>query len=272
LIPIIINGEVIQLAIKKVQFKTGEKLLNLVSLQNIKPELEQKEIESWQRLIRVLTHEICNSITPITSLVSSLIKRFRNKETGRVKRPEDLTIQSVEKTVRGLEMVEGRSFGLIQFVENYREVARLPKPQFQLLNVRNLLKKIHLLYEGDLSERKIILKIECHQSIFVQADINLLEQVMINLVKNAIEALEGIPEPSIRLSGRSVQDRILIEVEDNGKGIPSVVLEDVFVPFFTTKERGSGIGLSLSRQIIRLHGGSLDVQSEPGKTVFSIKL
>ena len=272
LIPIIINGELIQLAIKKVQFKTGEKLLNLVSLQNIKPELEQKEVESWQRLIRVLTHEIFNSITPITSLVSSMTKMFRSKDNGQVKRPEDLTIQSVEKVVRGLEMVEGRGNGLIQFVQNYREVTRLPKPQFQLLNVKNLLQKIHLLYEEQLTEMKIDLSVDCHQSLFVQADIHLVEQVLINLVKNAIEAIEKIPEPVIRLSGQSIQDRILIEVEDNGNGIPAGVLEDIFVPFFTTKAKGSGIGLSLSRQIIRLHGGSLDVQSEPGKTVFRIKL
>jgi nitrogen fixation/metabolism regulation signal transduction histidine kinase len=273
LVPIIINGELIQLATKKVHFKTGDKLLHLVSLQNIKPELEQKEVESWQRLIRVLTHEIMNSITPITSLVGTLLSMFRDKGTGRIVGPEELTKQSIEKTVKGLDLVAGRGSGLVEFVQNYREVTRLPKPQFQVLNVKDLLQKIKLLYEDDVADKNIRLIVDCHPSLFLQADGHLLEQVLINLVKNAIEAFDETPDPVIKLTGQSIQDSILIEVEDNGKGIPPGVLEDIFVPFFTTKETGSGIGLSLSRQIIRQHGGSLDAQSFPGeKTVFSIKI
>jgi len=273
LIPVIIKGELIQLAMRKVLFTTGDKTIHLVSLQNIKPELEQKEVESWQRLIRILNHEIMNSITPITSLVSSLTRIFRDKETGIIKRPEEITEKNIVKTLKGLDIVEGRGNGLVQFVENYREVTRLPKPIFEVINVKELLQKIVFLFENQIAETNIQLIIECHPSVFIQADGKLLEQVLINLVKNAFEAFSGIPSPCIKLCGQTLHDRVIIEVEDNGIGIPPGVLDDVFVPFFTTKEKGSGIGLSLSRQIIRLHGGSLDVQSTiEGKTVFAIKI
>lgn len=273
LIPVIIKGVLVQLATRKVLFKTGDKVIHLVSMQNIKPELEQKEIESWQQLIRVLTHEIANSITPIISNVSSMIRLFRDKETGMIKTYGSHTPGIIEKTLKGLDLVEGRGKGLVQFIENYREVTRLPNPSFAIVNVRELLQKIALLFEQQVSEKNISLVIECHPSVFFQADRILMEQVLINLVKNALEAFSGIPSPQIRLSGQSQQDHVIIEVEDNGKGIPASVLDDIFVPFFTTKEKGSGIGLSLSRQIIRLHGGSLDVQcSNAGKTIFTIKI
>jgi len=273
LVPIIINGELIQLATRKVQFHTGEKTIHLVSLQNIKPELEQKEVESWQRLIRVLTHEIMNSITPITSLVASLTRIFREKETGQIKKPEEITSQAIEKTLKGLDLVEGRGTGLVQFVQNYREVTRLPKPHFQVVNVKEILQQVAMLGENQNPERHVPIIVESHPSILIQADPGLMGQVLINLVKNAIEAVENTDQPLIKLTGQSNQDHTIIEVEDNGPGIPPGVLADIFVPFFTTKEKGSGIGLSLSRQIVRLHGGSLEAFSVPGKkTVFTIKI
>ncbi len=271
LVPVIVNGELIQLATRKVQFQTGEKTVHLVTVQNIKPELEQKEIESWQRLIRVLTHEIMNTITPITSLASSLTRMFREKETGYIKKPEEITSKAIEKTLRGLDLVEGRGNELVQFVENYREITRLPKPHFQLVNVREMLLQVVTLSESQIPERKVSMLVECHPSVLFQADPGLLGQVLINLVKNALEATLNTDQAVIKLNGQSTQERTIIEVEDNGPGIPPEMLEDIFIPFFTTKEKGSGIGLSLSRQIIRLHGGSLEVFSVPGeKTVFTI--
>jgi len=273
LVTLIINGELIQLATRKVQFHTGEKAVHLVSLQNIKPELEQKEVESWQRLIRVLTHEIMNSISPITSLVASLTRIFREKETGQVKKPEEITTQAIEKTLKGLDLVEGRGNGLVKFVQNYREVTRLPKPHFQVVNLKELLQQVAILGGYQIPEREIPVIVDCHPSILFQADPGLLGQVLINLVKNALEAVENTDQPVIKLTGQSNQDHTIIEVEDNGPGIQPSVLEDIFVPFFTTKEKGSGIGLSLSRQIVRLHGGSLEAYSVPGnKTVFTIKI
>jgi two-component system, NtrC family, nitrogen regulation sensor histidine kinase NtrY len=273
LISVVVDDELVQLSVKKVDLKAGNQKLHLVSLQNIKAELDQKEMESWQKLIRVLTHEIMNSITPITSLVNSISRMFRNKETGKVITPGDLTAQALEKTVKGLDLVEGRGAGLIQFVNNYRDVNKLPKPHFQVVNMKDLFNDVQLLFVDQLTEKKINVVVSCHPSLNFRADRKLLEQVLINLFKNAIEACEEKQEPMIKLSGHTLQDKTVIEVEDNGKGVPTVVDDNMFVPFFTTKEKGSGIGLSLSRQIIRLHGGNIDYYSVPGeKTIFTIKL
>ena len=273
LISVIIDDEMVQLSVKKVDLKAGEQRLHLVSLQNIKAELDQKEMESWQRLIRVLTHEIMNSITPITSLVNTITKMFRNRETGMVLKPDELTEQTLEKTVKGLDIVENRGVGLIQFVNNYRDITKLPKPHFQVLNMKDLFTDVQTLFVEQLTEKNILVAISCRPSLHLQADRKLLEQVLINIFKNAIEACEGKKDGCIKLSAHTVQDRTIIEVEDNGKGIPEVVNENMFVPFFTTKEKGTGIGLSLSRQIIRMHGGNIDYYSVPGeKTIFTIKL
>lgn len=273
LVNIIINGELIQLATRKVTFTAADTTVHLVSLQNIKSELEQKEVESWQKLIRVLTHEIMNSITPITSLASSLTKMFQNKETGLVKKIEEVSTPTLEKTVKGLNIIAGRGEGLVQFVQNYRDVTRLPKPQFQIISVRDLFVSVQGLFEEQLVEKQVTIEIDCPPSLLIHADGGLMQQVLINLVKNAIEAFTDKPDPVIRLSAETVFDRTVIEVMDNGNGIPAAAMENIFIPFFTTKEKGSGIGLSLSRQIIRMHGGSLDVQSVPGSyTIFTIKI
>ncbi len=273
LMNIIINGELIQLATRKVTFTAEGNTVHLVSLQNIKSELEQKEVESWQKLIRVLTHEIMNSITPITSLASSLTRLFQNKDSKEVKKIEEVTSQTLEKTVKGLNIIAGRGEGLVQFVQNYRDVTRLPKPQFHGVSVKDLLLVVQGLFEEQLATSNIRMEVVCHPSLFIQADGMLLQQVLINLVKNAIEAFGEKPDPLIRLSAQTLADHTVIEIMDNGNGIPLVAMENIFVPFFTTKEKGSGIGLSLSRQIIRMHGGSLDVQSIPGShTIFTIKI
>jgi signal transduction histidine kinase len=252
--------------------KTADRTLHLVSFQNIQPELDEKELESWQKLIRVLTHEIMNSMTPINTLVTTITRIYRNKETGELKKPEELQTPMIEKTVKGLDLIESRGQGLIHFVQNYRDVTRLPKPDFKVLNVRDMFQGIKLMFDEQLMQNGVTLTIDCHPSLYINADGKLLEQVIINLVKNAIEAFEDAPDPAITMSAQSNNNQIIMEIADNGKGIPPDMLENIFVPFFTTKEKGSGIGLSLSRQIIRLHGGTMNVQSEPfSRTVFTIK-
>ena len=273
LVTIIINGEMIQLATKKIMLKTAERTLHLVSFQNIQPELDEKELESWQKLIRVLTHEIMNSMTPIITLVTTITRLYRNKETGELKQPSEIQTPMIEKTLKGLDLIESRGQGLIHFVQNYRDVTRLPKPDFKILNVRDMFQGIKLMFDEQLIQNGVKLNIDCHPSLFLNADGKLLEQVIINLVKNAIEAFEDAPDPTITMSAQSNNNQIIMEIADNGKGIPPDMLENIFVPFFTTKEKGSGIGLSLSRQIIRLHGGTMNVQSEPfSRTVFTIKI
>lgn len=272
LISLIQEGELIQLATKKVKFKAMNEELHLVSFQNIKPELEEREIESWQRLIRVLTHEIMNSMTPIVTLVGTIVKKLRNKETEKLIETKEVTPEIVQKTVKGLDLIDSRGKGLITFVQNYRSITRLPKPDFKIVSIKDLLNRVTYLFESQFEGTGIDLRVNCHPSLFVSADGSLMEQVLINLVKNAAEALEEIEQPFVELSAHSVQDQMVIQVSDNGRGIPEELMDDIFVPFFTTKQSGSGIGLSLSRQIIRLHGGSMTVQSSPGRTVFTIRI
>jgi len=272
LINLIIDDDLVQLSTRKAIFRTGNNDLHLVSFQNIKTELEQQELESWQKLIRVLTHEIMNSITPIITLVATLTRIFRHKESGRIKSLSELTDQNLEKTMRGLDIIENRGAGLVHFVRNYRSVAIVPKPEFQILNLKDMFTRINELHEEILRERNISVNIDCPHSLHLQADGKLMEQVLINLFKNAIEALNGVAAGKIRMSAQNTENQVVIEVEDNGAGISEYAMQNMFVPFFTTKEGGSGIGLSLSKQIIRLHGGSIGVQSSPGKTVFTIKI
>ena len=174
--------------------------------------------------------------------------------------------------MRGLDIIENRGNGLVHFVRNYRSVAILPKPEFQILNLNDMFTRIKELHEEILEEKKIRVSIECPQSLHIQADGKLIDQVLINLFKNAMEAVNGIPAPKIRMSAQNTDNQTVIEVEDNGAGITDYAMQHMFVPFFTTKEGGSGIGLSLSKQIIRMHGGSIGVQSSPGKTLFTIKI
>jgi len=273
LVTVVINGVLTQLSVKKINFKAGTKSLHLVTLQDIREELDQKEIESWQKLIRVLTHEIMNSITPITSVVNTLGRMFKSRESGKIVGPEDITVQSIERTVMGLDIVEQRGAGLIQFVNNYRQLTKLPIPEFQVAMVKPILQHVQMFYQALAEQKQVSLEIECHPSLEIRIDSALFEQVLMNLVKNAIEACEGKTGGHVKLVAGSTSDFILIEVEDNGKGIVPEVAENMFVPFFTTKEKGSGIGLNLSRQIIRLMGGNLDFTSIPGeKTVFTIKI
>ena len=272
LINLIIDDDLVQLSTRKAIFRTGNLDLHLVSFQNIKSELEQQEIESWQKLIRVLTHEIMNSITPIITLVATLTKIFRHKDSGNLKTLGELTDQNLEKTMRGLDIIENRGKGLVHFVRNYRSVAIIPKPEFQILNLNDMFTRINELHKEILKEKNIRVTIECPQSLHLQADGKLMDQVLINLFKNAIEAVNGIPQPHIRMMAQHTDNQVIIEVEDNGTGITDYAMQNMFVPFFTTKEGGSGIGLSLSKQIIRMHGGSVGVQSSPGKTVFTIKI
>jgi nitrogen fixation/metabolism regulation signal transduction histidine kinase len=272
LINLIVDDDLLQLSTRKAIFRTGTTDLHLVSFQNIKTELEQQEVESWHKLIRVLTHEIMNSMTPIITLVTTLSRTFLHKDSNEPKKLEELTQQNVEKTIRSIEIIENRSQGIVHFVKNYRNIAILPKPEFQILNLRDMFTRIRELHDALLAERKINVSINCPQSLHLQADGKLMDQVFINLFKNAMEALNGVNDAQIWLSAQNTENQVVIEITDNGPGITAYAMQHLFVPFFTTKEGGSGIGLSLSRQIVRLHGGSLNVQSVPGKTTFTIKI
>jgi two-component system nitrogen regulation sensor histidine kinase NtrY len=265
-----INNNILQLSLRKTRFKIEGRMINLVSFQNIQAELSQKELETWQKLIRVLRHEIVNTVSPIASLATTLSRIFRSG--NREKSLKELNDRHIRDALSGIQIIHDRSRGLIDFVEQYKQITQLPEPEFERINLQDVLHGLITLFREELSTAGIKLEQDCPLGIFVHADKNLLEQVLINLIRNSIEALKDRPSPRIILrSFRDGEDRTVIQVSDNGPGIQSNMLDDIFVPFFSTKEKGSGIGLSLSRQIMNLHKGSITVRSTPEKeTVFNL--
>ncbi len=262
---------IVQLSLKSTSFKVKDNELILLSIQDIRNELDEKELDSWMKLIRVLMHEIMNSIAPITSLSESLCQFFTID--GRQAYPEEITEATIRSTLRGLSVIKEQGNGLMLFVESYRKLTRLPKPDRKFFKVEELVTRIQVLYTSLENSEKVKLSITIHPpDMELFADENLISQVLINLTKNALQANEKNPDGKIQINaGFNAEKRPQIWVVDNGPGIPDEILEQIFVPFFTTRESGSGIGLSLSRQIMRLHGGSLQVRSVAGKeTVFSM--
>jgi len=274
LLKIVAEDEILQLSIHADEFKVQEQSIRIVSIKNIKAELEEKEMEAWQKLIRVLTHEIMNSIAPISSLTSTVNQMIEAvAETTRVYLPEDFDNEQIEDIKEALATIQKRSSGLIHFVETYRNLTRIPIPNFAIFEVKLQLEYIKSLFDKELIERSIILDISVvPENLKVTADEQLIEQVLINLIKNSIQALESTAKPNIKLKAFiDSKGRKLIQVTDNGQGILPDVIEKIFIPFFTTKQKGSGIGLSLSRQIMRLHNGSISVFSEPETgTIFTL--
>jgi len=271
LVSILSESGSIQLSIKATAFKTKDDELILLAVQDIRNELDEKELESWMKLIRVLMHEIMNSIAPITSLSESLCQFFMID--GRPALPEEVTESTIQNTLRGLSVIKEQGNGLMLFVESYRKLTRLPKPDKKIFRVEELISRIKVLYTSLENSEIIKLTVSVNpQEMELFADENLISQVLINLTKNALQANEKNPEGKIQvIAGINSEHRCEIRVVDNGPGIPDEILEQIFVPFFTTRENGSGIGLSLSRQIMRLHGGTLQVRSVQGKeTVFSL--
>ncbi|MCK4746220.1 MAG: sensor histidine kinase, partial [Bacteroidales bacterium] len=224
------------------------------------------------KLIRVLTHEIMNSITPIASLSSTLEIMLKGiTDGGNVK--EDLDLDTILEILKALQTINKRSTGLLHFVNTYRNLTRIPKPNFKIFPVKDLFKNIYLLMKDEISSHKIkfVNQIE-PEDIEVSADEQLIEQVIINLIRNSIHALENHKNPVIELKAFfNKRGRVTMQVADNGTGILPGVLDKIFIPFFTTKQSGSGIGLSLSRQILRLHNGTITANSRPEEeTVFTL--
>lgn len=242
----------------------------IITLNNIGSELEAKEMESWIRLIRVMTHEIMNSIAPITSLSESLLFSFRSHST-------EVSGNSLYlNTVDALETINATTKGLLNFVESYRQFTRIPQPQIALIDTRLLLEKVVGLCSAKIEEQGVAVQIIQQGDIPpLYADESQVLQVLVNLVKNAVEAFgsgegEAYSEKSIELAVIASSRQTVIEVRDNGAPVPQEILPHIFVPFFTTKESGSGIGLSLSRYIMRLHGGNLKHYTAGDWTVFGM--
>jgi two-component system, NtrC family, nitrogen regulation sensor histidine kinase NtrY len=246
--------------------------VKLITLQNIQPELQQQELEAWQNLTRVLRHEIMNSITPISSLTSTL-REILDHEMVQKDDGFQLQQEGAEDLKEGLATIENRSKGLIKFIDAYREYTSLPKPSFKQVRLKDLIEKVANLMRTELKKTHIQFYYDCDSDyLTIQADEEMIEQVLINLLKNAKEAVSETDNPVLKLLGKYEENVIKIQVIDNGPGIIKEAIEHIFVPFYTTKRTGSGIGLSLSRQIMQMHNGSITVESEPDvKTVFTLR-
>jgi nitrogen fixation/metabolism regulation signal transduction histidine kinase len=251
--------------VKAAELRFESNIIKLVSFQDITNELDKKEMDSWQRLIRVLTHEIMNSISPITSLTSVISGYFKKKDDLNPITSELIDSQIVSKTLSGLNTIEETGKGLLDFVDKYRSLTSLPKPDLSKFTIDNLFRKSKLLMESNISENIKITASAYPEDIAITADYSQIEQILINLIKNAAEALSGKRDGTIHLKAFYADDAAIIQVEDNGIGISGDIIEDIFVPFYTTKASGSGIGLSLSKQIMQNHGGTITVNSSPYK-------
>ena len=264
---LLINNELVQLLLYKTEFKLQQQNYTLVSLQNIQSELDEKEIESWQKLIRVLTHEIMNSITPITSLAATA-NNIIDKNSNNI-----LTNETTDDIKSAVETIHKRSKGLLEFVEKYRTLTKIPRPNFKIFPIKNLFENIEKLMKKEFTEKQIqfVTRLE-PESLELTADQGMIEQVLLNLIINSIQSLSKKGNGIIKLTAElTSKGKVLIKVIDNGIGISKEVQEKIFIPFFTTKTNGSGIGLSLSKQIILLHGANISVSSNVDSgTVFTL--
>ncbi len=252
--------------------KVGEALVKIITFQDIEPEIEQKEMESWQTISRIMAHEIMNSLTPLSSLTETGIMLL--EKDGQPRKLEELSQQTIDNLHTALKTISCRNEALTRFIGNYRQFYRLPEPHKKEIVVSELLAEVSGLYRIRCKEMGVSCSIHLGpENLAILADDAQLKQVLINIIKNALEALEKIPEPRLEIAVKRILNHISVEVSDNGTGIPPEILEKIFVPFYSTKAEGSGIGLSLSRQIVRNHGGQISVESREGRgTTFKVLL
>jgi nitrogen fixation/metabolism regulation signal transduction histidine kinase len=259
-----VGEEFLQLSIYAIELTLRGENVKLISIQNIQSELEEKEMEAWQNLVRVLTHEIMNSVTPISSLagiVEEELAPFISHENK-----DQLSHEQLTDIHLSLQTISKRSDGLIHFVKEFRSLTSIPKPKPTQLHIRSLLEELTMLHKRELADNDVNLAISVYpDDLTITADKSMIEQVLINLLRNAIQAFEDQDDKTIEIkSSVNEKSRPVISVKDNGPGIDPEALEKIFIPFFTTKKAGSGIGLSLSRQIMRQHKGTLSVNSTVG--------
>lgn len=264
-----LEKEAFKILLSATAFQTEGKRYKLIAFQNVNEALDETESRAWQKLLSVMTHEIMNSVAPISSLAETLKSRLHgsaNSLNGDTATLEDLEI--------GIDTIQRRSEGLLKFAETYRNLNKITTLNLQKVYIHELFGNIHQLMQPTFEQKKIELEIILRDpELALQADQNLMEQVLINLVVNAIEAVKEKEAPRIILTAdQTLTKRIILKVIDNGSGIPEELLDKIFIPFFSTKKNGSGIGLSLCKQIVMLHRGTLQVQSVQGKgTVFSMQ-
>lgn len=251
------NTAIDQLTIlaKASSLKIGIKKLTLITLQDIKTQLEQSELEAWQKLIKVLTHEIMNSVTPVKSLTYSMQKMLNS---------DDAQEQKNKNLEKGLHAIEKRSKGLLDFVESYKNLTQIQKPSYQRIFVTKIVDNIYQLFAEEFKKQQIQFKKEITSDLSVVADEKLISQVIINLIQNSMKAFGNQSVKIIKVTAVQLHAKLIFSIIDNGDGIDPEIIDKIFVPFFSTREQGSGIGLSFARQVMVLHNGRIDVKSQKG--------
>jgi len=257
------GDETVQLSIFAIELTLRDEEVKLISMSNIQSELDEKEMEAWQNLVRVLTHEIMNSVTPISSLAGIVEEELDRK----IRYEQDIKNEELGDMHLSLQTISRRSEGLIRFVKEFRNLTHIPKPKLAEVPVKPLLEEMAMLHKKELADRGVAINCSVEpENLFILADKTMIEQVLINLIKNAIQAFDDQPDKKIDLTARSNEKgRAVITVKDNGSGIDNEALEKIFIPFFSTKKTGSGIGLSLSKQIMLQHEGRITVKSKLGE-------
>ncbi len=254
------EGETIQLLIRMSQLVYDDRPLKMLSLQDVRTELDEQELISWKRLIRVLNHEVMNSLTPIRTLTHAIDRSLQELNPG-------VENENIIKDIReNSSLIAKRSASLTDFVNRYREITRIQEISKQKVSVSAMFQEVKALFRKELSEQNGECKILIDPpGLLLDGDENMLKQVVINLVRNSMDALKGNKDGAISMMAKKEGLHVILAVEDNGPGIPAEYMNDIFTPFFSTREDGSGIGLSFSKHVIRLHGGKISIQSESGK-------
>ena len=258
-----------ELSLKCTPITIEEQQMLLVVVHDIHKELDEKETDSWAKLIRVLTHEIMNTITPITSISESILKYFKTED--KLTQSSEFTEDQIKNTAKGLEVIKDQGNNLMSFVDSYRTFLSVPEPDLELISAHTLLERVRLLLDEQKMSPVIQIKIEIvPEDLELFIDQKQFTQVLLNLGKNAQQSLEGLEDGVIKFrAGINTMNKKFIQVVDNGPGISAELLDEIFVPFFTTKNTGTGIGLSLTKQIMRLHGGNINVVSKE-TTIFTL--
>ena len=254
------------LTLNATQIKLNNEVILLVVASNIKNELDHKEVDSWVKLTKVLTHEIMNSIAPISSITETIHDSLKGNL-------ENIDTETLKSTLEGIEVIKEQTKSLHDFVVSYRSFSGVSHPEKQVIEVPNLLLKMYAFFETEIKEKKIDFKINCQEkNLQIFADQNQVVQILFNLIKNAVESLQNTDQKKITLTAFSkIKNQVIISVEDNGNGIPNELITQIFVPFYSTKEDGSGVGLSLSKHIMKMHNGTLTAHSIPNKkTTFTL--
>lgn len=268
-----LNAQPVFLSIAAREIVLEQKHHMLIALHNINSELDQKEIESWQKLIRILSHEIKNSVIPISTLAEVLTGMLTDLESKGMS-IHQLSQEESDDLILSVRTIEKRSKGLVKFVSAYSDLAKVPKPELVPGSVQEMVEEILKLVENSFRQQGITLLVDMPKSeLTTRFDKDLMSQVLINLMKNSLEAMAESPIRQLSVAvSKGIGDKVVIRLSDTGSGMDAETVENIFVPFYTTKKAGTGIGLSLSRQIVRAHGGTIRVASAPEKgTTFEIQ-